>query len=212
MSDGEPLAVRLDQVTAGWIEGKPALRSASLTIAARGVTGVVGPNGSGKSTLVELISGYLRPWQGTVQVGGAAPDSGSVRSRRRICRTAPALFGLMTVRDHLVLSARAPGGDLDVQVRRAERLGLGPWLDENAGTLSSGTAKKLWYLFCTAGDFELVVLDEPFNALDLGAVDVVVDEIVRWAEDRAVVVVAHQPPAGLPVEAVVDLETAGHRG
>ena len=195
----------LEGVTAGWVDDKPALRDVSFSVAGSGVTAVVGPNGSGKSTLVEVVAGYLRPWSGLVLVDGRPAHDPQARLRRRVCRTAPALFGLMTVRDHLVLSARSAGIDPSVQVARAETLGLGPWLQENAGTLSSGSAKKLWYVFCTAGEFSVVVLDEPFNTLDAEAVGLVVREIGAWAVDRIVLLVAHMPPEGLSVDQVVQL-------
>ena len=204
--------MRLDAVTAGWTQGSPVVRQLTVELERPGITAVTGPNGTGKSTLVELVSGYLRPWEGTVDVGGLPAHAPAARRHRRVCRTAPALFGLMTVRDHLVLAARSAGDDIARQLDRAEALGLAPWLDENAGTLSSGTAKKLWYLFCTAGQFDLVVLDEPFNALDADAIEHVVDEVGRWGADRCVLVVAHQPPARLRVDRTIDLAPWAVRG
>lgn len=193
------------QVTAGWVDDVPAVRDLSFTVSGPGLTTVVGPNGSGKSTVVELVSGYLRPWSGQVMVDGSPSHLPVVRARRRVCRTTPALFALMTVRDHLVLSARSTGTSPTRQLDRAEALGLAPWLDKNAGTLSSGSAKKLWYLFCTAGDFSLIVLDEPFNTLDADTVQVVVDEITAWSLEATVLLVAHMPPDSLPPAAVIDL-------
>ncbi|MDR1428514.1 MAG: ATP-binding cassette domain-containing protein [Bifidobacteriaceae bacterium] len=204
--------VCFDRVTGGWTEGSPVVRNLTAQFERVGVTILAGPNGTGKSTLAELISGYLRPWEGTVQIDGLPAHSPLARERRRICRTAPALFGLMTVRDHLVLSARSAGGDVARQLARAEAMGLGPWLAENAGTLSSGTAKKLWYLFCTAGDFDLTVLDEPFNALDAAAVDAVLEEVGGWARSRCVVLIAHQPPVGLAADHTFVLSPWAVRG
>lgn len=208
MTAPDPLVLR--GVTAGWVEDVPAVRDLSFTAPGPGLTMVVGANGSGKSTVVELVSGYLAPWTGEVLVGGRPARDPGARRLRRVCRTTPALFALMTVRDHLVLAARSTGASIEEQLARAERFGLAPWLDANAGTLSSGTAKKLWYLFCTTGGFDLVVLDEPFTTLDADAVDLVVDDIRSWSADRAVVLVAHLPPDGLTARRTVRLE-AGHR-
>lgn len=208
VSPADP-AVSVVRVTAGWVDDVPAVRDLSFTVDGPGLTAVVGPNGSGKSTTVELVSGYLRPWSGRVLVHGVPSHLPEARTRRRICRTTPALFALMTVRDHLVLSARSTGAAPAGQLARAEAFGLTPWLDENAGTLSSGSAKKLWYLFCTAGDFSLVVLDEPFSTLDSDAVQLVVDEVAGWSIDRTVLLVAHMPPEGLAPTAVIDLGAHG---
>ena len=204
--------VRIDGVTSGWIQDKPALTNVTLQIDGPGLVNVSGPNGAGKSTLVELISGYMRPWEGSVTLNGLPAHDGAARALRRICRTAPALFGLLTVRDHLVLSARSARIDPATQIARAEEFGLGPWLDENAGTLSSGTAKKLWYIFCTAGDFSLLVLDEPFNTLDAETVDKVVAEIGAWSTDRTIVLVAHLPPVGLHVTQTITLAVPAPHG
>lgn len=192
-------------VTAGWVEDHPVLADLDVTVVGPGLTLVTGPNGAGKSTFVELLSGYLRPWSGRVTVNGHDAHTSAARERRRVCRTAPALFGLMTVRDHLALACGRAGAELPEVLERAERLGLGPWLDANAGTLSSGTARKAWYVMCTVGGFDLVALDEPFNALDADAVAIVTEELHAWAADRCVVVIAHAPPAGLTATGRVEI-------
>lgn len=184
-------------VTAGWTDDEPVVSGLSVDVQGPGLVLVTGANGSGKSTLVELISGYLRPWSGAVVVNGRLAHDPAARARRRICRTLPALFGLMTTRDHLALACGRAGCSMKVALARADQLGLTPWLDANAGTLSSGTARKAWYLMCTVGEADLVVLDEPFNALDAEAMDTVVEEVNAWASSATVLVVAHVPPAGL---------------
>lgn len=58
---------------------------------------------------------------------------------------------------------------------------------------------------CTLGDFDLVVLDEPMNGLDTRAVQVLIEEIERWRQTKAVVLIAHQLPAGLRPNGAVSL-------
>ena len=123
----------------------------------------------------------------------------------------PGITGIAHYFEHMMFngtSTRAPG-EFDRTMEAAggfmvlgaglvaDALGLTPWLDENAGTLSSGTARKVWYLMCTVGEADLVVLDEPFNALDAEAVETVVGELHAWAERATVVLVSHLPPPGL---------------
>lgn len=197
-------SARCQDVTVGYVEGSPVLSGLSLTVPARGLIRLHGPNGTGKTTIVEVLSGYLRPWSGSVRVGDADASSQAARKTRRVVRTAPALFEYMTVHDHLAVFARANGADLDHLLQRASALGLKEWLDENAGGLSSGTAKKLWYLLCTAGTAALYVLDEPFNAVDGDGVEVMVREIRSWAErGSAVLVVCHTLPPGLDVDGTI---------
>lgn len=197
--------VVLDDVTAAYDPDRPVIRGLTAGIAAQGLTQVAGGNGTGKSTFVELLSGYLSPIQGTVTVAGQPAGALAARPLRRIVRTTPALFDLLTVRDHLTLFATAYGIPVAGQLERASRLGLAPWFDEHASGLSSGTAKKLWYVMCSGGRPRLVVLDEPFNAVDADGVDTMVDEITAWAADSAVVLVAHTVPARLEVDQVLTL-------
>ncbi|MGL4743526.1 MAG: ATP-binding cassette domain-containing protein [Dermatophilaceae bacterium] len=199
----------LTSVTAGYLEGAPAVTELSLTIPSSGITRLHGPNGAGKSTVVELLSGYLRPWSGSVTVLGE--DAGTARASRyrRVMRTSPALFAQMTVHDHLAVFAKATGEDPQVMRGRASRLGLDAWVDANAGSLSSGSAKKLWYVLCTSGDPRVVIVDEPFNAVDDTGIDTIVEELCRWrSAGRTIVVVCHTVPPGLVVDHMVNLPTA----
>ncbi|WP_253190812.1 ATP-binding cassette domain-containing protein [Arthrobacter sp. SRS-W-1-2016] len=150
-----------------------------------------GKNGSGKSTFVELASGYLSPWAGTVLVNGASADDPGSRSRRRVCRSDASLFAQMTARDHIVFACIARDVDPGPEILRATRLGMEPWLGENAGNLSTGNVRKLWYVMNTVGQFDCVVLDEPFNGTDTEGMAYMVEEIRRWAEFKLVVIVTH---------------------
>ncbi|MGI5195681.1 ABC transporter ATP-binding protein [Streptomyces sp. CA-288835] len=173
----------------------------SLSFGAPGLVHLRGGNGSGKSTLVELCSGYLLPWQGSVRVGGLDASSPAARSGRRICRTQPALYPDMTVRDHIVFTSRCRGIDPKGGLDRAVGLGLEPWLDHAAKTLSTGNTRKLWYVVCTLGGFDFAVLDEPFNGIDQEGVEKIAEELSGWAADRLVLLISHTAPAALAVTA-----------
>ncbi|WP_170133163.1 ATP-binding cassette domain-containing protein [Arthrobacter livingstonensis] len=195
----------------GYEKGKPVLTNADLSLAGPGLFHLQGPNGSGKSTFVELASGYLRPSKGVVEVFGSQANSPVARDHRRVCRAEPALFPSMTVHDHIVLACIARDADKSVALARAERLGVGPWLNENAGNLSTGNRRKLWYVMSTVGAFDLAILDEPFNGLDEDGLREVSDEILSWSDKAAVVLIAHSLPGVLARAAPVfmtDLNTS----
>jgi ABC-2 type transport system ATP-binding protein len=179
-------------------------------VPSRGLTQVTGENGSGKSTLVELIAGYLTPFSGTVEVAGQPANHEAARRRRRICRTRPALFSRMTVQDHLTFASRCARTDPAAAFSRATHYGLGDWLAVDAGTLSTGNARKLWVIMCTLGQFDVAVLDEPYNGLDLAGIDVLNAELCAWAQTRSVVVVCHLPPHGLDPDQLIHLDRS-HR-
>lgn len=178
---------------------------ADFAVESPGLIHLRGPNGSGKSTFGELVSGYLRPWAGRVLVNGLPADDRTARSSRRVCRAEPALFPAMTVHDHLALTARARGISANVGFRRARSLGLEAWFGKNAASLSTGTAKKLWYVMCTLGDFTVAVLDEPFNGVDAESAEVMAGEMVDWSDAAIVVLVAHALNANLPISRTVDI-------
>lgn len=206
---GRAAAAQCHDVTVGYIEGAPILTGLSLEVPRTGLVRLHGPNGAGKTTIVEVLSGYLKPWSGRVTIIGEDAGSEAARRNRRVVRTAPALFEYMTVHDHLAVFAKTSETPLAVLLDRASALGLDEWLDANAGGLSSGTAKKLWYVLCTAGDPALIVLDEPFNAVDTDGVAVMVDELRGWAKQgRAVLVVCHTLPPGLEFDHTLSVTQA----
>lgn len=112
----------------------------------------------------------------------------------------------MTVHDHLNLAARVSGVPASTLVERAETYGLAPWLDSSAETLSTGNAKKLWFVCCTARRRQVVAVDEPFDGLDKAGVAVLVEELQTWAQDSLVLVVAHEAPDALRFDDAVTVE------
>lgn len=195
----------LDVVVGYRKDRPPVIDSLTARFEPASLTHLGGANGRGKTTLLELASGYLRPWAGSVAVGGHEASSEAARSLRRVCRTQPALYPSMTAMEHLEFAALCAGQSVDVALDRAQAYELSPWLGHEARELSTGNSRKLWIIMCTLGDFDLVVLDEPMNGLDTRAVQVLIEEIERWRQTKAVVLIAHQLPAGLRPNGAVSL-------
>lgn len=195
-----------DRVFAGYSAERPIYENISFAFTGPALIHLQGKNGSGKSTFVELASGYLSPWAGTVLVNGARADDPGIRGKRRVCRSEAALFAQMTARDHLVFACIARDVDPGSEILRATQLGIEPWLGENAGNLSTGNVRKLWYVMNTVGQFDCVVLDEPFNGTDAEGAAYMVEEIRRWAESKLVVIVTHSLQDLLPEAITVRLE------
>lgn len=189
-------AVDLRDVTAGYGDGPAVLDGLDLRFGA-GLTSLVGPNGSGKSTILELASGYLRPRRGAVRIHGDAAHLPSTRARRRVCRSAPALYPHVSVRDHLVLASACAGVDPGPALERMEAFGMAAWADHQVGQLSTGNVRKLWFVFCTVGSFDVLLLDEPFQGVDAESRALQCAEITTWADHGAVVLVSHQHPEDL---------------
>ena len=94
----------------------------------------------------------------------------------------------------------------------AEAFGLSEFLGEPISRLSSGTAKKLWYVLATISCRPVMILDEPFNAIDVATVRCMVKEVNAWSKRNLVMLVSHLPPDGLEVRGTLVLDkpkTAG---
>jgi ABC-2 type transport system ATP-binding protein len=147
---------------------RPALAGASFTVRPGEVLGLIGPNGSGKTTLFECLAGLLALDDGEVVDGGGAllPP---VR-RRDVLFYVPdgiAPWRDQTVRRVLELFARLwslPPERVDGAV---EAVWLGALTDARVGTLSKGERKRLLLALALLAPQPLVLLDEPFDGLDL---------------------------------------------
>lgn len=151
--------------------GKFWLRDVSLAVSEGEIHAVLGPSGSGKTTLLNAVLGLQPPTQGRIRLNGADITDSPVE--RRGLGYVPQQLGLfphMTVRDNLAYSARARGvsaGDYQPLVARlADATGIGAILDRLPMTLSGGEKQRVGLVRALACRPRLVLLDEPFCALN----------------------------------------------
>ena len=153
----------------------PALRDASFTARPGQILGYLGPNGSGKSTTVRMLVGLMTPTSGDVLWQGRSifEDLPAFRRQLGYVPEEPHLYTHLTAPEYL----RLVGGlrDLDGSVldgkidRLLDLLGLG---DDRYATLSAfskGMRQKVLIAGALLHDPTLVILDEPFSGLDVGA-------------------------------------------
>jgi ABC-2 type transport system ATP-binding protein len=155
------------------------------------IYGFVGLNGAGKSTTIRLLLGMIRPTSGQAFVLGEAVrgDAAAVWSRvGHLVETATA-YPELTVSENLEVAARLQR----LKDRRGighviEQLGLDPYADRRAGTLSSGNLQRLAVARALLHDPELLVLDEPANGLDPAGVIEIRELLRTLARDRGATV------------------------
>lgn len=194
-------------VTIGYFSGRPVIENLSFELNGSGVVRLDAPNGVGKTTLIEAASGYLKPESGKILVNGQDAHEPSVRSIRRVLRATPALHPNLSLVDHLGLSADLAGVSRDEPLLRAEKFGLSEWFGTRTSDLSTGTARKLWYIICTTGRFDVALLDEPFNGVDKDSVEQMIAEITDWARSSLVVFVSHSIPEALKIDEILELKS-----
>jgi branched-chain amino acid transport system ATP-binding protein len=154
-------------------EGVKALRGVTLELRRGEVVGLIGPNGAGKSTLVNLLSGFDRPDEGTVELGEREITRWSPhrRGRNGLARTFQHShsFGSLSVRENVEVAALGVGAGPKRAAQRAESLlsalGLLDYADAPAGSLAHGDERRLGVARALATEPRFVLLDEPAAGL-----------------------------------------------
>ena len=178
------------------LEGETeALSNISLSIKAGEFVAIIGPSGCGKSTLLSLISGILKPTGGAVLLDGR-PVTGPSRKVGYMLQQ-DYLFEWRTILENAVLGAEIQGADMARARERATalltRYGLGQFLHHRPRQLSGGMRQRvaLARTLCTEPD--IVLLDEPFSALDSQTRLALGDEIgeILRRERKTAILVTH---------------------
>jgi zinc/manganese transport system ATP-binding protein len=186
--------VKIDNLTVSYRQ-HPALHHISGQFATGSLTAVIGPNGSGKSTLLKSIMGLLKPSGGRVQVSTPRERIAYLPQMTEIDRSFP-----MPVRDCVLLGCwsglGAWGGVKADMIARADAaiqsVGLEGFDERTVGSLSSGQFQRVLFARLLVQDADLILLDEPFNAMDSRTTAALLDLIKQWhAEGRTVIAVLH---------------------
>ncbi|MDE0100571.1 MAG: ABC transporter ATP-binding protein [Truepera sp.] len=193
----------LHDITFHYTPTAPVLRSVSASLGHRGLVALSGESGAGKSTLLGLMLGFLLPRQGAVLWNGEAIHRLPERRRIELIGYVPQEPDLLrgTLIENLTLGRSAGEAEIwqlltDLQLDRVVR-GLPGELQynlrEDGSGLSGGQRQRLAVARALLGNPAVLLLDEPSSSLDTESEAVLVHTLVRQAEDRLVVVVAHRP-------------------
>jgi heme exporter protein A len=174
--------------------GTPALAGVSLRIDAGRAVVLRGSNGAGKTTLLRLLATAIRPSYGSAQVDGLDVDRESdlVRARVAYLSHATGLYDDLTARENLEFAATMLAtADPRSRVERAlADIGLTDRAGDRVRTFSAGMRRRLALGRLLLGNASLVLLDEPYAALDADGLDLVDQLLVAWREVGVTVLIA----------------------
>lgn len=188
-------ALRFDNLTLGY-NHHPAVHHLRAEIAAGSLLAVVGPNGAGKSTLLKGIVGELRPMQGRVELFGLKRENIAYLTQQS---TLDSSFPIV-IHDFVAMGLWAEFGAFRGFTRSAKQrvdeaiaaVGLSGLETRPIGQLSGGQLQRARFARVLLQDSPLVLLDEPYGAIDANTVRDLAVLVRRWnAEGRTVISVLH---------------------
>ena len=195
MNESAAAIVRFDNLTLGY-NRHPAVHHLKGEIAAGSLIAVVGPNGAGKSTLLKGIVGELRPLQGRVELCGVKRAEIAYLTQQS---TLDASFPV-TIDDFVAMGLWSQFGAFRGYTRAARQriaqaidaVGLAGLEDRPIGQLSGGQLQRARFARVILQDSPLVLLDEPYAAIDTATVRDLAALVRRWnGEGRTVICVLH---------------------
>jgi zinc/manganese transport system ATP-binding protein len=174
----------------------PAVHHLDGAIRTGSLTAVVGPNGAGKSTLFKGVVGVLKPLAGRIERNGVRPqDIAYLPQVAEIDRTFP-----ISVYDMVAMGLWRGKGlfggigarDRDTVEGAIAAVGLTGFEQRPIGTLSGGQMQRMLFARLLLQDARVIVLDEPFNAIDAKTCADLLELVRRWhSEQRTVLAAMH---------------------
>jgi ABC-type nitrate/sulfonate/bicarbonate transport system ATPase subunit len=214
-----PAAVRIESVSHEFPGSRQrnapsvrALADVSVDVAAQTFVSIVGPSGCGKTTLLRIVDGLVMPTGGTVYIDGA-PVTGPARDRAMVFQDADLLPWRTTLANVMFgLEVQgAPRATCEAKAREAiARVGLDGFEHHYPGQLSGGMRQRVGLARALSTDPRLLLMDEPFGALDAQTREAMQEELLRlWEQDqKTVVFITHSIDEAVLLSDVVVVLTA----
>lgn len=202
--------IRFDKVTKRFGDGTEALKDVSLTIPTGKLTVIIGPSGCGKTTLMKMINRLEVPTSGDVSIDeNSIKDRDEVELRRSIGYVIQriGLFPHMTIAKNAALVPTLKGWSAEKTQTRVNELmnmaGLDPdlYLNRYPLELSGGQQQRVGVVRALAGDPNIILMDEPFSALDPISREQLQDELRNLQADiqKTIVFVTHDMDEALKI-------------
>lgn len=172
-----------------------AVNKISFTIPKGEIVGFLGPNGAGKSTTMKMITGYLKPDGGTIDVAGVNVLTNSLEARKKIgyLPEANPLYTDMYVREYLAFVAGIHQlSQVSIAVDKViSTTGLQPESHKKIGELSKGYKQRVGIAAALIHDPEVLILDEPTSGLDPNQIIEIREVIRQLGKEKTVLFSSH---------------------
>lgn len=167
------------------------LKDVNLSLAENSFTCLLGPSGCGKSTLLSMIGGFARPSKGSVTVDEKLVSEPS--ADRGVVFQEYGLFPWRTALDNVAFGPMLAGRSRDEQIKVAKRylamVNLTGHEDKYPSDLSGGMKQRVAIARALANEPSILLMDEPFGALDAQTREILQEELLRICEQKKMTVV-----------------------
>lgn len=175
------------------------------------ITLIRGGDGCGKSTLLKLLAGLLTLQSGQLYINGISLQKQPENYTAQVFLADPRTdsFDQFTVPDYFELQrSNHPGFDDSVLAEITGGLGLQEHLHKQLFMLSTGSKRKIFLAATLASGAQVMLLDDPFTALDAASIRFVLGwlEAAASASNKAWVIAAHVAPEGMSLAQIIDLD------
>ncbi len=197
---------------------QPLLRGVSFDLPAGSILGITGPVGSGKSTLLALLCREYPPSGGSILFAGTEIEKLPLAELRRRIAAVPqqAFLFQRSVRDNIGFGRDEPIGErrlaevsaLSGLASIASELGRGfeTSAGERGGALSGGQRQRVALARALACDAELLILDDPFSAVDAATEDEVLQRLATHLRGRSAILVSHRSTSLIFADSILVME------
>ncbi|GIQ65740.1 glycine/betaine ABC transporter ATPase [Paenibacillus cisolokensis] len=210
----------MNNVNKVYEDGFHALKNINLEMKKGEITVLIGPSGCGKSTTMKLINRLISPSSGEVLINGRnVNEIDPVKLRRNIGYVIQSigLFPHMTIGRNVGIVPRLKKWDADKINRRIDELmrlvGLPPetYRDRYPSELSGGQQQRIGVIRALAADPDIILMDEPFSALDPISREQLQDELIRLQQElrKTIVFVTHDMDEALKIADTIVLMKEG---
>lgn len=223
-SEGDPI-LEIKNISKHFGEVR-AVDDVSLRITPGEVHSIIGPNGAGKTTMFNLVTGTLRPTQGTVTFDGEDITGKSLDERARLGMSrvfqSAEIFPELTIKENMRLAMQATEQSLNPFKRKKtghshqaeqllEEMTFGESLDTSVSNLSHGDKKRLEIGMALGTDPEILLLDEPTSGVSQEDSERIIDQLKRMTQDTTVILIEHDLDIVMDISETITVLDGGQR-